>query len=1006
MIYMNNIKTKKQPLKSIKLVFLGFIVFLSSIVSLPIFYSQNVSAEPSLTITTEMNNTSPTDTVQTLAEQKTNDPDWQIKSLIYLRAIKVCGLGDTRWNGSVDAVPYELTIEDAKRGSQGENKNRNPGWFTDSMVDLGVYMKDTLANDTEFTKYFQREYNWDGQYRCSGESLVPKALSLWNLNPIETLCNAGFVSGDKIDGNGNPDYNQSIQECINLASSRDAEYLVALSSVNNSSSKISQLINYISKKVYGATTEPSFTNNLRYYFYRRSLNNSCILDIETLEPNPINNPGSDGYKDVEWLDYDTYDILVGSYGRAGGNLIGADKVFPKTEINLGFINDDYVDPFFFTGNPWKMTCNDAVLTMNQFTEDAQRYARITGDVIDPNSSNTTSSQGSTTSCAISGIGWLLCPVINFLSSIADGAFVILQGFLHTNPKIVETDGGTHQVWKIVNNIANFAFLIVAMIVIFSQITGVGITNYGIKKIFPKLIIVAILVNLSFYICQIAVDLSNIIGQSAKGLFDGVALQIPIGNVPSHMDGKGVFAGIAGSVLGTVGGGVIIYAALPVLIPAVLSAVVALVMILVLLIARQAIIVLLVIVSPLAFIAYLLPNTEKLFKSWQKMGMSMLMLYPIVAVVVGASGLASTVLNQTFINMDQDTGGFIGQIAAAMVGVLPLFVVPGLLKKSMDGVGGIGKMINGIGDKAGKGFGGLGKKAYDNSSLARGRITRKATKEQFKNLTYARNLQSKSLLGKTRRLAATGISASLAGSKLGQKFTNSSIGKLGPIRDKMNLYEKQRNAVSTSADATVQAAKAKELSDEAVLIDKLYNDEKLKAKPDTDGMLSAIVKNQSLPAIKRRAAMDRLARDGRTKELRALRINPDVDKAELQSAITTNAGAIINKAPDLIKGPEAAFKNISAEEITKLSADGGAAYMDYIASTIAGSQERRSAVNAFNQAMTMIGTRSNTSLRSAFKQDIASSIIKHSSLSSTTDPDLIRMATVAGTIIDSDGNLIP
>ena len=57
-------------------------------------------------------------------------------------------------------------------------------------------------------------------------------------------------------------------------------------------------------------------------------------------------------------------------------------------------------------------------------------------------------------------------------------------------------------WNTFRDIANVIFVILLMVVIFSQLTGVGIDNYGIKKILPKLIIAAILINLSYLICLI------------------------------------------------------------------------------------------------------------------------------------------------------------------------------------------------------------------------------------------------------------------------------------------------------------------------------------------------------------------------------------------------------------------------------------------------------------------------------------------------------------------------
>ena len=73
------------------------------------------------------------------------------------------------------------------------------------------------------------------------------------------------------------------------------------------------------------------------------------------------------------------------------------------------------------------------------------------------------------------------------------------------------------------------FIILLLVVIFSQITGVGIDNYGIKKILPKLIIAAILINLSYWICVAFVDLSNILGNSFQAMFNGLGANISTTN---------------------------------------------------------------------------------------------------------------------------------------------------------------------------------------------------------------------------------------------------------------------------------------------------------------------------------------------------------------------------------------------------------------------------------------------------------------------------------------------
>ena len=111
------------------------------------------------------------------------------------------------------------------------------------------------------------------------------------------------------------------------------------------------------------------------------------------------------------------------------------------------------------------------------------------------------------SCGIDGIGWLVCPVMNFVANINDAAYSAISGFLDIKPAILKDSNapGAKQGWEFFRNIANAIFAVIFLWVIFSQISNVGVSNYGIKKILPRLIIGALLVNLSYYLCQIFVD---------------------------------------------------------------------------------------------------------------------------------------------------------------------------------------------------------------------------------------------------------------------------------------------------------------------------------------------------------------------------------------------------------------------------------------------------------------------------------------------------------------------
>lgn len=339
------------------------------------------------------------------------------------------------------------------------------------------------------------------------------------------------------------------------------------------------------------------------------------------------------------------------------------------------------------------------------------------------------------SCNIEGVGWIVCPVVRFLAKITDGAMGFLEkNFLKVEAKLLQ--GTTQTAWGAVRNIANVLFLIIFLIVIFSQLTGVGISNYGVKTMLPRLVVGAILVNLSFVICQLAVDLSNIVGNGVNDTLSGIATTIQDENLLTAAtaaggigSGSNKWANLAGGTLAVAGGGLILWASLGALIPMLLGAVLAALGILLMLAARKALIVMLTVISPLAFIAFLFPNksVNSLFDKWQKIFISLLTLYPIVAFVYSGSKLASNILTDVYVGTASDgteaLDAFnVGQIIAAGVSVLPLFLVPSMLKKSLDGLGKVGATIGGL---SGKLQGGA-KNAWGNSDLAKNMERNKAT----------------------------------------------------------------------------------------------------------------------------------------------------------------------------------------------------------------------------------------------------------------------------------------
>ena len=288
-----------------------------------------------------------------------------------------------------------------------------------------------------------------------------------------------------------------------------------------------------------------------------------------------------------------------------------------------------------------------------------------------------------TSCDVQGIGWIICPLSNWLADGIDYMYSALQEFLKTKPlETTNQNSGIYLAWVIMRNISNVAFIVAFLVIIYSQLTSVGISNYGVKKMLPRLVIAAVLVNLSFTICAILLDLSNIAGYAFQDAFMGI--KNTISTVGENTGVGWTWSEVIVMILsnGALAGGVVATVAMGAeLLPLALSALVGigLVLLLVLLImaARQALIVILIIISPLAFVCYLLPGTEKWFKKWRDLFLTMLVFFPAFAVIFGGAQLAGIIIIQ---NATGANGGIM-QILGMVVQIIPLALTPIILKLS-------------------------------------------------------------------------------------------------------------------------------------------------------------------------------------------------------------------------------------------------------------------------------------------------------------------------------------
>ena len=373
------------------------------------------------------------------------------------------------------------------------------------------------------------------------------------------------------------------------------------------------------------------------------------------------------------------------------------KQFNLPDNSLVYVNEDKnkkeTKVIYFPANEIS-SLSSATYAVYSFTP-PNTYEQTSNSTI---SIESPSENSTGTSCDVQGIGWIICPLSNWLADGIDYMYSALQEFLKTKPlETTNQNSGIYLAWVIMRNISNVAFIVAFLVIIYSQLTSVGISNYGVKKMLPRLVIAAVLVNLSFTICAILLDLSNIAGYAFQDAFMGIKNTIStVGENTSTWTWSEVISTALSNGALAVGAGYAVSLALttellPMLVPAATLAGLTLLFILLIMAARQALIIILIIISPLAFVCYLLPGTEKWFKKWRDLFFTMLVFFPAFAVVFGGAQLAGILIIQNA----SGPNGAIMHVLGMLVQIIPLAITP-LIMKFSGGV--LGKFAGFVNDK--------------------------------------------------------------------------------------------------------------------------------------------------------------------------------------------------------------------------------------------------------------------------------------------------------------------
>lgn len=229
--------------------------------------------------------------------------------------------------------------------------------------------------------------------------------------------------------------------------------------------------------------------------------------------------------------------------------------------------------------------------------------------------------------------WILCPIA---SAINDGIFWVTKEIIGPSLQMspLESGGTLYTAWQGLRNTANAFLIVLFLFIIFASVITNGDNAYTIKKALPRIVAAAIFIQASYFLCAIVVDIGNVLGAGV-----GTLITSAIGGAGGT--GSSVGQNIASGLLGAtvlVGGGIVatILGAWILLLPLAIGLIISILTLLLSLGTRLIALNLLIMLAPIAILAWILPNTEKYFKMWTSNFLKLVMMYPLIIAIMASA----------------------------------------------------------------------------------------------------------------------------------------------------------------------------------------------------------------------------------------------------------------------------------------------------------------------------------------------------------------------------------
>jgi hypothetical protein len=437
-------------------------------------------------------------------------------------------------------------------------------------------------------------------------------------------------------------------------------------------------------------------------------------------------------------------------------------------------------------------------------------------------------------------------------------------------------------------------------------------NYTIKKTLPKLIIAVILTQFTLPITGIVIDFFNLLGYAIPNVI------LALGRVPEAITGTGnaaarVGAGVGstigiglGTVAGVAGAGALVLSGFGwiFIVFFLLAAIIAVIVGFVYMVLRYFLIYVMIIIAPLAFVAWVIPGTEKFFKQWWTDFIRLNAMFVTIMALLSSSVVIASALSA-------QPGSDLGFLPALMP-LIALFLIPKTLKATTKGLSALsGAALGAAGVATGKVTGAAKSKGKEVSKAQFQEKRSEAAAEAFgKNTRFGRTqaalLQGKLPTAKGQFQAGQKASAFNAEQR---KQATESLEFLGSTKD-FGTYQSELRKVASGQGSSVLKAN----------------------KGDRNVQIAA---GNLLAQQGDVAHLRAMASGGQVTNLSTGAIEGDysgskIEPNDLAEMIKPSYGDIKSAAPDVASGGSmSAYYNIGTNGITGLDASSIAAYSEHL-----------------------------------------------------------------------------